>query len=72
LLLLSHLCDLLDKNDLKEAELHLLSFFVHGNRKIDDQAELLVEIALLSESVKKSQHIFCRHPQHIRNFNKKY
>lgn len=53
LLLLSHLCDLLDKNDLKRVELHLLSFFAQGRRKIDDQTELLVEAVLLTETVKK-------------------
>lgn len=53
LLILSHVCNLLDSNNLKKVELHLLSHFVQGNRKIEDQTELLVEIALLSESVKK-------------------
>ena len=52
-LLLSHLCDLLESNNLKNVEIHLLSFFVQGDHKIENQAELLVEIALLSESVKK-------------------
>ena len=71
LLLLSHLCDLLESNNLKNVELHLLSFFVHGNRKIEDQTELLVEIALLSESVKKISAYFLSPPPTYNEFSQK-
>jgi len=71
LLLLSHLCDLLESNNLKNVELHLLSFFVQSNRKIEDQAELLVEIALLSESVKKISAYFLTPPPTYHEFLQK-
>lgn len=62
LLILSHICNLLDSNNLKKVELHLLSCFIQSNRKIEDQTELLVEIALLSESVKKISAYFLSPP----------
>lgn len=71
LLILSHLCDLLDRNNLKEVELHLLSFFIQGSRKIDEQAELLVEIALLSEKVKKISAYFLSPPPTYEEFQQK-
>lgn len=71
LLLLSHLCDLLNSNDLKNVELHLLSFFVQGNRKVEGQGELLVEIALLSESVKKISAYFLSPPPTYHEFLQK-
>jgi len=71
LLILSHICNLLDRNDLKKAELHLLSYFVQCNRKIEDQSELLVEVALLSESVKKISAYFLSPPPTYNEFSQK-
>ena len=71
LLILSHICNLLDSSNLKKVELHLLSCFVHGNRKIEDQTELLVEIALLSESVKKISAYFLSPPPTYNEFSQK-
>jgi len=53
LLLLSHVYSMLDARGLSDAKLQLLSVFVADNRKIKNEADLMVEMLVVIDFIKK-------------------
>ena len=58
ILLLSHLCKLLDGHDLKKVKGLILAFFVKYNKKIKNDTDLALEMLVLADSIKKVQDFF--------------
>lgn len=59
LLLLFHLCNLLDNRDLKNVKLQLISTFVKDNRKkIRSEGDLMCEMLVVTDSFKKFEVFF--------------
>ncbi len=58
ILLLSHLCKLLDKHELKKVKGFVLAFSVKYNKKIKSDRELALEILVLVDSIEKIQNFF--------------
>ena len=67
-LLLSHVCDLLDVHDLKDVKLQLLSIFANDNRNVRSEADLIVEMAVLANLVKKISNFFKNIPAESHEF----
>jgi len=68
LLLLSHVCELLEARDLNKVKLQLLSIFVRDNRKIKDEGDLLVEMLVVVDSIKKIKDFFSQIPKESHEF----
>mgnify|MGYP003393269547 CR=1 FL=1 len=58
ILLLSHLCKLLDGHGLKKVKGLVLAFFVKYNKKVKNDTDLALEMLVLADSIKKIQDFF--------------
>jgi hypothetical protein len=68
LLLLSHLCELLDSRDMANVKLQLLAIFTRDNRKVRSELDLIVEMLVVTDSVKKIQNFFVQIPKESHEF----
>jgi hypothetical protein len=68
LLILSHLCELLEARDFKKTKLLLLSLFVKDTRKIKNEGELAVEMLVALGKIEKIKKFFEELPKESHEF----
>lgn len=71
LLLLAHVCTLLDTHNLKQVIPHVQSIFVHENRGMEESGDWEVQMLSVMNSVKKIQKYFSEFPSKSHEFYKK-
>lgn len=70
-LLLSHLYDLLETRKLNHAKTQLLAIFAMDNHKINDDADLYIQMNLIIDDIKKIQGFFGDMPADNHEFYRK-